>query len=68
VILELKLTDVTGKQNTNFGTRMEMMNLYNMGGVKIKEFHIFSSELETNFYNHLPLNPRLRNWYIIRHG
>jgi len=67
VTLELKLTDVNGKQTQIFGTRMMMMNLYDMGGVKIQEIHIFSSELETNFHNNLPLNPCLRIWYIIRH-
>ena len=56
------------KTNTNFGTRMKMMNLCNMGRVKIQEIHIFSSELDTSFYNHLPLNPCLRSWYIIRHA
>jgi len=45
-----------------------MMNLYNMGEVKIQEIHIFSSELVINFYNHLPLNPCLRNWYVTRHA
>jgi hypothetical protein len=39
---------VTGNQ-TNFGTRMKIMYLCNMGGVKILEINVFSSKLEASF-------------------